>query len=262
MRLDLLDVAVEQAERVGVGEHQAGHVLAGLLAQVVEVHAAVLRRADLDHLVARHRHGGRVGAVRGVGREHLGALLAAVLVVGAREQQAGELAVGARAGLERHVRQARRSRPARPAGATSARARPGRTRRPGAGAGARGRAAPPRARAAWGCASSCTSRAGRSPRRGGSSSTTASRSGAPARARRPRAARPAPRAAARRAAARRAPPRARRRRAPRRRAGPRCERSKIVTVSCSRGSKLTPPPPRARPPPRRSGRCRPSCGAR
>ena len=31
---DLLDVGVEQAQRVGVGEHQAGDVLVGLLAQV------------------------------------------------------------------------------------------------------------------------------------------------------------------------------------------------------------------------------------
>ena len=104
---DLLDVAVEQAERVGVGQHQAGDVVGRLGAQVVEVHAAVLGRADLDDLVARHRHRRRVGAVRGVRREHLGLLLAAVLVVGAREQQAGQLAVRARARLQRHVRQPR-----------------------------------------------------------------------------------------------------------------------------------------------------------
>ena len=179
---DLLDVAVEQPERVRVREHQAGHVVAGLLAQVVEVHPAVRRRSHLHDLVAGHRHGRRVGAVGGVGREHLRALLAAVLVVGAGEQQARQLAVRPGARLERHVRQARRSRRARPGGATSARARPARTPGPGAGAAARGRAAPPRARAASGCASSCTSRAGRSPRPGGSSSRRASCSGAPARA--------------------------------------------------------------------------------
>ncbi len=102
---DLLDVAVEQAERVRVGEHQAGGVVAGLLAQVVEVHAAVGRRAHLHHLEARHRHGGRVGAVRGVRREHLVAALAAVLEVGAREHQARQLAVRPGARLKRHVRQ-------------------------------------------------------------------------------------------------------------------------------------------------------------
>ena len=93
---DLLDVAVEHAERVRVGEHQAGDVLVGLGAQVLDVDAAVLVGADLDDLVAAHRHRRRVGAVRGVGGEDLRALVAAVLVVGAREQHAGELAVASR----------------------------------------------------------------------------------------------------------------------------------------------------------------------
>ena len=104
---DLLDVAVEQAERVRIRQHQAGHVRAGLLAQVVEVDAAVVGGADLHHLVAGHRHAGRVRAVGGVGREHLGPHLAAVLVVRAREQQAGQLPVRARARLQRDVREAR-----------------------------------------------------------------------------------------------------------------------------------------------------------
>ena len=41
---DLLDVPVEHAERVRVGEHQAGDVVVGLRAQVVDVDAAVRRR--------------------------------------------------------------------------------------------------------------------------------------------------------------------------------------------------------------------------
>ena len=97
---------VEQPERVGVGQHQAGDVRVGLGAQVVEVDAAVGVGRELDDLQAGHRHGRRVGAVRGVGREHLVARLAAVLVVGARQQHAGELAVRARRGLQRDVRQA------------------------------------------------------------------------------------------------------------------------------------------------------------
>jgi hypothetical protein len=66
--LDLFDVAVEQPERVRVGEHQAGHVVVGLRAQVVEVDSTVGRRAHLHHLVAGHCHGGRVRAVCGIGR--------------------------------------------------------------------------------------------------------------------------------------------------------------------------------------------------
>ena len=62
--------------------------------------------ADLDDLVAGHRHRRRVGPVRGVGREHLVALVAVGLVEGAREQHAGELAVRAGARLQRHVREA------------------------------------------------------------------------------------------------------------------------------------------------------------
>ena len=102
---DLLDPVLEQPERRGVGEHQAGHVVVGLGPQVVEVDVALRVGADLDHLVAGHRHRGGVGAVGGVGREHLGPGLAAVLVEGAREQHAGQLAVGARGGLERDVGQ-------------------------------------------------------------------------------------------------------------------------------------------------------------
>ena len=105
-RGDLGDVLVEEPERVGVGEHQAGDLVGGLGAQVVEVDAAALVGRHLDHLVAGHRHRRRVGAMGGVGREHLGALLAAVLVVGAGEQQSGELAVRSGGWLQRDVRQA------------------------------------------------------------------------------------------------------------------------------------------------------------
>ena len=172
------------------------------------------------------------------------------LVVGTGEQEAGQLALRAGRRLERHVRQPGDLARARPGGATSARARPARTRGPGAGAGGRGPAAPPAARAASGCASSCTSRAGRSPRRGGSSWTRAWCSGARSRARAPPA---APRAAR---AGRAAGSSSSSGTSGTSSAGaanalrPSRERSKIVTVSSSRrGSSgvalIGPPPPRA-----------------
>ena len=105
-RGDLLDVGVEQPERVGVGEHQAGHVRVGLRAQVVEVDAAGGVGGELDDLQPGHRDRRRVGAVRGVGGEHLAARLAAVLVVGAGQQHARQLALRAGRGLQRDVRQA------------------------------------------------------------------------------------------------------------------------------------------------------------
>ncbi len=103
---DLGDVAVEETERVGVGEHQAGDRLVGLRAQVVEVHPALGVGRHLDDLVAGHRHRRGVGAVGGVRSEDARALLAAVVVIGAGEQEPGELAVRARGGLQRDVRQA------------------------------------------------------------------------------------------------------------------------------------------------------------
>ena len=104
-RGDLGDVLVEEAERVRVGEHQAGGIPVGLGAQVVELDSAALVGGELHHLVAGHRHRRRVGAVGGVGGEHLGPLLAAIGVVGAGQEQPGELAVGAGRGLEADVRQ-------------------------------------------------------------------------------------------------------------------------------------------------------------
>ena len=79
--------------------------LVGLGAQVLDVDAAVGVGADLDDLVAGHRHRRGVGPVRGVGGEDLGALLAVVGVEGLGQQHARQLAVRARAGLQRDVRQ-------------------------------------------------------------------------------------------------------------------------------------------------------------
>ena len=105
-RGDLGDVLVEEPERVRVGEHQAGDLVGRLRAQVVDVDAAALVGGDLDRLVAGHRHRRRVGPVGGVGGQHLGPLLAAILVVGAGEQQPGELAVRAGRRLQADVRKA------------------------------------------------------------------------------------------------------------------------------------------------------------
>jgi hypothetical protein len=101
--LDLLDPRLEQPERRGIGEHQARDVLVGLRAQIVEVDVAAGVDADLDDLVTGHRHRRRVRAVRGVGGQHLGPVLAAVLVERSRQQYAGKLALRPCARLERDV---------------------------------------------------------------------------------------------------------------------------------------------------------------
>ncbi len=61
---------------------------------------------SVDRPVAGHHHRRRVGAVGRVGDEHDVRVAAAVLVVGAHQQQAGELAVGAGRGLQRGAGQA------------------------------------------------------------------------------------------------------------------------------------------------------------
>ena len=104
---DLGDVAVEQPERVGVGEHQARRALVDLGAQVVDVDAAVGGRAHRHRFVTGHRHRRRVGAMGGVGDQHLGTLLPALLVVGARHQEAAQLSLRAGTRVEGYVGQAR-----------------------------------------------------------------------------------------------------------------------------------------------------------
>ena len=185
---DLLDVLVEQAERVRVRQHQTRHVAVGLRAQVVQIDAAVGVGRDLDDLQARHRHRRGVRAVGGVRREHLVAVLAFGLVVGAGQQHARELPVRAGGGLQRDVRQAgdlrerRLQVPHQLQRALRARGVLQRVQ-PRVARGARRRA-----RAGAGCASSCTSRAGRSPSRGRSCASTGRRSGARSPALRPPAA--------------------------------------------------------------------------
>ena len=53
------------------------------------------------HLVAADGGGGGIGAVRGVGDEHLAARIALRLVIGAGQQDAGELAMRAGRRLQR-----------------------------------------------------------------------------------------------------------------------------------------------------------------
>ena len=101
---DLQDVGVEQAQGVGIGEHQAGGVRAGGLAQGFQVHAALGVGGDGDHVKARHGGRGRVGAMGSVGDQDLGpGAVAPGLMVLADEQQAGVLTVGAGGGLEGHA---------------------------------------------------------------------------------------------------------------------------------------------------------------
>ena len=94
-RSHLLDPLLEQAERRGVGQHQAGGGRPHLAPQVVHIDVAASVNIDFDDRVPGHRHAGRVGAVGRIGDHDLAPLLvlAAVAEVGADQRQPGELAL-------------------------------------------------------------------------------------------------------------------------------------------------------------------------
>ena len=98
---DLVDLALEDADGARVGEHQRGNVLGDQALKRGDVDHAERVRLDVLHLVADDRGGRRVGAMRGVGHQHGPAGVALRLVVGAGEQDSGELAMRAGGRLQR-----------------------------------------------------------------------------------------------------------------------------------------------------------------
>ena len=69
---DLQNIGIEQAQGVGVGEHEPGGVRPGGRAQGLQVHPALGIGGHVDHSEAAHGGGGRVGAVGGIGDQDLG----------------------------------------------------------------------------------------------------------------------------------------------------------------------------------------------
>ena len=92
---DRADLRVEQADRVGVGHHEDGRLVAQLGLEVVEVDQAAAVALDRDRLEAGEVGRGGIGAVGTVGDQDLGPLLAPIAEVGRRDQQGGQLALGA-----------------------------------------------------------------------------------------------------------------------------------------------------------------------
>ena len=98
---DLVNLALEDADGGGVGEHQRGGFFVDLASERFKIDAAFGVRLEVLDRVAADGRGGWVGAVRGVGDEDLLARIALRLVPGADQQDAGELAVRAGRGLQR-----------------------------------------------------------------------------------------------------------------------------------------------------------------
>ena len=102
---DLDDVGLEDAQRVGVRQHESGYGLIKVLAQRLQVHAT--RRIRRDLLRVEARHGGRRGvrAVRRIREEHAAARFPFTpgIVIRAHQQHARHLPLGSGRRLQRDL---------------------------------------------------------------------------------------------------------------------------------------------------------------
>ena len=98
---DLVNLALEDANRRGVGEHQRGGLFVHLPRKGLEIDAALGVGLEILDRVAADGRGGRVGAVGRVGDENLLARIALRLVPCADEQDSRELAMRAGGRLQR-----------------------------------------------------------------------------------------------------------------------------------------------------------------
>ena len=99
---DLADLGLEDAERVGVGQHQSRYFFGHGLLECARVDAAPVARLEGPHLIPRNRDAGGVGAVRGVRNQHVLPPAASVFKTGADHQESCKLALRARRRLEGH----------------------------------------------------------------------------------------------------------------------------------------------------------------
>ena len=99
---DFKDILVEDADRIGICEHQSCRLRSNGCAERCEIDAAVCAGRDIDHAEACHDGRGRIRAVGGIRDDDLcPAHVAACEVVRLDEQQACEFAVRTCCGLER-----------------------------------------------------------------------------------------------------------------------------------------------------------------
>ena len=96
---DLANVFFEDADGVGVGDHETGHIVGHGLREGFEINHATFVRLDVFDGVADHHGRGGIGAVGGIGDKDFFARIAAGFESGAHHENAGEFAVGAGGGL-------------------------------------------------------------------------------------------------------------------------------------------------------------------
>ncbi len=76
---DLLDVLFEHTYRIGVGDHQPGHVFSRCSFENGEIDYTAVVRLDILHRVANHRRSRRVGPMRRVRHQDLFPRITALL---------------------------------------------------------------------------------------------------------------------------------------------------------------------------------------
>ena len=95
------DLCLEDAQRVGVGHHHAGDVVAQYFAERCKVDRSLRCALDLDDLESADGGAGGVGAVGRVGHDNLDALMVAAReVVAADDHEPRQFAVGTGVGIE------------------------------------------------------------------------------------------------------------------------------------------------------------------
>ena len=99
---NLMNLALEDADGAGVGQHQCSGVFGDHLLQLADVDHAQRVGAQILHLVAADGRGRRVGSVSRVGDDDLAPRISPGLMIGADQQDAGELPVRARRRLQRY----------------------------------------------------------------------------------------------------------------------------------------------------------------
>ena len=99
---DIGNFAFKEPQRIGIGDHDGGGLLIHGGFDRFRAQMSVLFGGKLHDLIAAQCGRCRIGAVSGVGNQHLTADVAHVFVKGADHHHAGQLAVGARGGGQRN----------------------------------------------------------------------------------------------------------------------------------------------------------------
>ena len=99
---DAPDFGLEDAEGIGIGQHQSGHFASHLALERGQIDAAPAVGLQIPHLVSRGRDAGRVGAVSRIWDQYVTARVTAFFKACPDHQQAGELALRSRRRLQRN----------------------------------------------------------------------------------------------------------------------------------------------------------------